>query len=105
LYLGIIHAFNCHYSRKLILNIAQVTWGTAPRCCIDEVGCIVCNSLNSRTLESENTYYNKNGFIKCGFLIGNISNNDNSSVKLSEDKRMISTVYNLFECSLRLHTM
>jgi hypothetical protein len=42
----------------------------------------------------------KNCFVKCGFSNDNVSNNDDSAVKLSEE-RIIGTVYSLLECSLR----
>jgi hypothetical protein len=41
-------------------------WGTAQQCCTDEAGCVVCNSHNSRTLESGNTYYNQE--VLCEFI-------------------------------------
>jgi hypothetical protein len=48
-------------------------WGhdrseTAPRCCTDEAGCVVCNALNSRDLETDNTYYNQELIFVVWFL-------------------------------------
>jgi hypothetical protein len=60
--LGIIHAFKCHYSKKLILK-------TAPRYFTVEAECVVCNVLNNTTH---------------GFLTDHVSSSD-SAVKLTED--------------------
>jgi hypothetical protein len=60
-------------------------WGTAPRCCTDEAGCVVCNALNSRTLEIDNTYYNQELLYEVWFL-DHVSSND-KAVKFTEDEK------------------
>jgi hypothetical protein len=58
---------------------------TAPRCCTNEAGYVVCSALNSRTLEiTPNTI--KNCFVKCDFSADHISSNDDSAVKLNADE-------------------
>jgi hypothetical protein len=61
-------------------------WGTTPRYCINEAGCVVCNALNSRTLGFGNTTTIKNCFLKCGFSTDHVSHSDDSAVKLNEDE-------------------
>jgi hypothetical protein len=39
-------------------------WETAPKHCTDESGCVVCDALNSRNLETDNTYYNQELFFE-----------------------------------------
>jgi hypothetical protein len=43
------------------------TWGTAPRY-TDEAGCVVCDALNSRTLETDNTSYSQELLCEVWFL-------------------------------------
>jgi hypothetical protein len=59
--------------------------GTAPRCYIEEAGCVACNAIHNRSLGTDNTHYNKNCFMKCGFSTDCAGSNDDSAVKLSED--------------------
>jgi hypothetical protein len=57
--------------------------GTAPRWCTDETGCVVMHvTAESWILITTRTI--KNSLLKCGFLIANVSSNDDSAVKLTE---------------------
>jgi hypothetical protein len=42
--------------------------------------------LHCRSLEVDNTHYNKNWFEKCDFSIDHVSSSDGSAVKLTEDE-------------------
>jgi hypothetical protein len=30
-------------------------WGTAPRCCTDEAGCVVCTAIHKRSLDIDDS--------------------------------------------------
>jgi hypothetical protein len=85
--LGTIHAFKCHYSRKLILKTAATLDGgmlqDAAQMKLDVLFAI---HIIAETWGLKTPTTIKNGFMKCHFSIDNFSNNDDSSVKLSEDE-------------------
>jgi hypothetical protein len=61
-------------------------YGTTPRCCTYEAGCVACNALNTRTLETDNIQYDQELFLKCNFSIDHVSSIDDSAVKLSRSE-------------------
>jgi hypothetical protein len=54
--------------KAAILKTAATIDGIAPRHCTDEAGCVVCNALTSRTLETDNTYCNQKLLCEVLFL-------------------------------------
>jgi hypothetical protein len=85
-YLGIIHAFKCHYRKQLISKTAATTDGGLHQDAT-QMKLKVLSAMHFITepwiLITPTTI--KNCFVKCSFSIDNVSSND-SAVKLVEDE-------------------
>jgi hypothetical protein len=85
LYLGIIHAFKCNYRKQLISKTAATTDGGL----LQDATQMKLNVLSAMHFIAEPWIPKtpttiKNCFVKCSFLIDNVSSND--AVKFTEDE-------------------
>jgi hypothetical protein len=87
LYLGIIHAFRCHFRKHLILRTAATADGgllqDAAHMKLDALSAMHLTAEPSRLITPPPT---KNCFVKCGFSTDCVSSNYDSAMKLREHK-------------------
>jgi hypothetical protein len=87
LYLGIIHAFNCHYRKHLILKtVATVGGGLLQDAPQMKLGVLSAVHLIAEPWRLITPTTIQNCFVKCGFSSEHVSSNDDSAVKLNEDE-------------------
>jgi hypothetical protein len=82
LYLGVIHAFKCHYRKQLISKTAATIDGGL----LQDAEQMELGVLSAVHFIAELLKLITPTSIKCGFLIDHVSSNNDSAVKPTENK-------------------